>query len=282
MELFGRQAIVTVGTTQIAATTTQRRENKQALRIAFRVERTLAKEPNTAELTIYNLSKATRAIIGGGTSKIPVVIEAGYEGNVSQIFSGDLGPVAIQLDGTNVVTSLQSKDAGRNYRNARVNVSFKGGLKPDVLAKAISSAFGVSPGNLFQKLTSVPPRTDLQVFAKGVVVSGKAEFEMDKLMKSLGFEWSIQDGAIQVLEPTATVGTRISVLSSGTGLVGSPEPGEKGIVTARTLLQPDLVPGQRVQFVTANINGFYRIQKSTFTGDTWQSDWYTELECKPL
>ena len=98
----------------------------------------------------------------------------------------------------------------------------------------------------------------------------------------MGLTWSIQDCQMLFLGPTQYVGTDPVLLEPGTGLVGSPEAGEKGVVAARSLLQPDLLPGQRVQIKSAQVDGFFRIEKTVFSGDTRGGEWYADLECKPL
>jgi len=30
------------------------------------------------------------------------------------------------------------------------------------------------------------------------------------------------------------------------------------------------------------MNGFFRVEKVVHSGDTWGSDWYSELEAKPI
>jgi hypothetical protein len=98
----------------------------------------------------------------------------------------------------------------------------------------------------------------------------------------MGYSWSIQDKEIQILGPLDTVGGKVITLEVGTGLIGSPQVGEKGIVKVRSLLQTDLLPGRGVKILSRLIDGFFRIEKSTFEGDTWGQAWYVDLECKPI
>ena len=64
-------------------------------------------------------------------------------------------------------------------------------------------------------------------------------------------------------------------------MVGSPQPGENGIVEVRALLIPQLSPGRVVALSSRETSGFYRVEKVTYQGDTRGQDWYADLELKP-
>ncbi len=139
---------------------------------------------------------------------------------------------------------------------------------------------GVAIGNLIDVTSSL--RKTFTEFSNGVVLSGKVEKELDKIAKSMGLKWSMQDKQLLFLGRTQFIGTLISKLSAGTGLIGSPEPGEDGIVRVQAILQPNLLPGTRIQVDSKEVTGVYRIEKTVFVGDTWGDDWSADLECKPL
>ena len=64
--------------------------------------------------------------------------------------------------------------------------------------------------------------------------------------------------------------------------MGSPQPGEDGLIAARSLLLPDLLPGRKVEIVSKEVDGFFQVQRSRFTGDTTGGDWYVDIEAEPL
>ena len=102
----------------------------------------------------------------------------------------------------------------------------------------------------------------------------------------MGLQLSIQDEQILLLEPGEFLQGRTVVLrppqlnTPGTGLIGSPEPGEDGFINARALIQPGLVPGRRVDLQAENIRGLFRIERVVYIGDTWGPDWYADIEAK--
>ncbi len=278
-DLFNRDISVTIGTTKIAARVV---ENGQAvarptLRMAFSVEKSGASSPNKAELTVYNLNETHRQSL---KETQPCIIEAGYVQQLEQIFSGDISYAASNKESTAWVTKIQLKDGGEKYASARINKSFGPGTQLTAVLNQAAKALGVGLGNSSTAFNDIV--RGLKQFTKGVAVSGKVSDILDKYVSTAGLQWSIQDGQLQVLKPEETTQQQVLLLSPTSGLIGSPELGEKGIVKARTLLLGGLVPGRRVKFESLTVTGFFKLERVRHYGDTWGTDWYSELEAKPL
>lgn len=283
VQLYGRNVAVNVGGLLIATVSAKTGELKDSLRVKFKVTRTSKKEPNTAAIDIYNLRRENRTSLQ--EKNLAVSIEAGYAENTSQIFLGALDHSETVLNGRDWVTSLQAADGGEQFKSARVNLSFAGPAPVGDVLQAAADALGVDAGNVADKVSAGSIRGALSEFTNGAVLSGKAEQQLDKVVKSMGYSWSIQDGALQLLGPDETVGDQAFLLQSGTGLVGVPEAGEDGMVKARSLLQPEILPGKKVQIESIgqeSISGLYRVEKTVFVGDTWGSDWFVDIEGKLL
>ena len=71
-------------------------------------------------------------------------------------------------------------------------------------------------------------------------------------------------------------------LSPESGLVGTPQPAEKGELNVTALIQPGLVPGQRIVLESADYSGGYVIREAIFIGNTRGRDWYAHLLLRPL
>lgn len=281
--LIDREVVLNIGGLRIASRAIQG-EALPILRVQFKVVRALRKDPNTADIVVYNLNKTNRSAMQ--EKNIPTTIEGGYRDNVSQVFGGVLQFGGTVKNGEDWVTTIQSSDGGQKYKSARINVGFKGPVTIEKVLETAGEALGINLGNLKEKVREGGLRSALKEFTNGKVLSGKAEQIFTKIAKSAGYSWSVQDGQIQLLGPKEVIDERAVVLSSidgrSTGLVGSPEPGEKGFVKVRALLQPNLLPGRKVQVQSREVDGFYRIEKGVYTGDTWGGDWYADLEVKPL
>lgn len=289
--LFDRDVVVQIGSTRIASrlqdATRQRlglRQNEVStiLKVTFKVTKTLKKEPNKAEVAIWNLNSESRATVQQKNQ--PTIIEAGYIDNRAQIFSGYLDFAESRKDGRSWVTTLQSGDGSVPFKTARINRSFKGPVKVAEALRAAADAMGVNPGNLLEAVSAGPQRGTSDEFANGIVLSGKSEVQLDKLAKTMGLNWSIQNGQLLFLKAGQFIGEQAQLLAPGTGLIGSPEPGENGVVKVLTFIQPNVDPGNRIEVRSASVNGFFRIEKTEYAGDTGggSGPWYAALECSPL
>lgn len=285
LRLFDRRVVVTIHRLQLSG-----------VRIAFQVERSLKKDPNTCELRLWNLNEDhQKALQEQGV--IPVILQAGYaqpplstateaaladidlERDVADlpvIYQGELRRAWTSREGSDWVTTIRSGDGERQRK--RVQLKFKPGLRWRQMLRKLAEEAGVGLGNALDAIGGV---ADIEI-STGVSLTGDALGQLDRMLAGVGFEVSVQDGQLQVLgagEPLR--GTAVE-LSEATGLVDSPEPGSDGHVELRALLQPGLEPGRRIYLKAKRVEGYYRVQRWTAIGDTHGQDWYAEVEVKEL
>lgn len=273
-ELFNRYVYIDVDTIRITG-----------LRMAFKIEKDLTKDPNKCDVQIWNLSDFSRSKIQ--TKSAHVVVTAGYKGETEKLFDGQVTTINHTKQGPDWVTHLQSGDGVFASRGARVNENFAPGTPLIDAMKTIASKTGLALGNVLDEVKKGNVRNALTQWSKGAVISGVAIEEAHKLAQTMGYELSVQDGALQLAAKGSTVGTEVVRLAAETGLIGSPEIGEKDatnaltarhIVKARSLIQQRLMPGRKVLLDSLRLKGFYRIEKVTFIGDTRDTAWYADLE----
>lgn len=278
-EFSNRDFALNLGGTLIASRTRDG-EIKPVLRVVFKIEKSLDRDPNTAEIAVYNLKESTRSLLS--QKEISTTIEAGYAGRAHVIFRGKLDYGKTNRNGTDWISDFESTDGGKETRKQRINVSFRSIGFAGAIREA-ANAMGLGLGNLEEKIAQGNIRGALTDFAGGLVMSGQAAPQFDKLVKSFGFEWSIQDEQIVLLEPGGVLDpSKVIALNKGSGLIGSPQAGDDGTVEARSLMIPSLQPGRKVQITSELVNGFFRVERSVFLGDTWGQDWYSDIEVKPL
>lgn len=254
------------------------------LRVQFKIEKTITKEPNTAEIQVFNLAQRTRAQLQSRGTR--VILLAGYDKdmpNLPQLFSGDSRTIDHVRDGPDWTTKIQCGDGERNYRFALVNESFKPGTAiATVLRKAVEQ-MAVDPGNSEAKIAGI-----VDQYVSGYAMQGKASAELDSILTGQGFEWSIQDGRLQLLAPGESTPDSAVLINAQSGLVGSPEHGSPealggpGLLKVKVLLQPLIRPGRRIQVQSLNVNGLFRVEKVSHTGDTHAGEWYTSCEARAL
>lgn len=269
-----------------------------ALRISFEIERTTSSISNTGEIRIWNLSPDTR----GRLTEHPgtVLLEAGYLGEIGTIFLGDVAEVSHERPGADWVTTLSAGDGEKSRKTSRVALSVAPGTGYDKVLAILAKKAEVGIGNMIKRAVKGGIRDGgLTGFINGAALSGPTHDEIDRIIKALGLEVSIQDDQFQVLGPGELAGSPTGfLLTPRTGLIGSPQlgkakrdkkkqpagtpPGERSILRARSLLNPALRPGVGVVVDSIQVDGIFRIERVTHTGDTHEGGWYSDLEAVPV
>ena len=290
-QLFNREFVLEVGSLRFA-TVDVAGAPKTNLRIVFNVEKNLTRDPNTATVQLYNARELHRKQIETevGEQRSVMSIEAGYTNAVRQVYVGDVTTITNRRERVDWVTTIESGDKRNVLTSKRISQSFTPAESNyRNLLPRLAEGFGVGLDSLTKQLNKGEFRGGLAGFAKGFVASGKLSDEFEKAMTAAGLEWSIQDGEMRVLRPGEGIGQQGSIptLEAAQGLIGSPEGGEKGIVTAQSLLRSDILVGDLVKLIargaenerfTGNI---YRVQSLVHSGDTWGDAWTTSFELEP-
>lgn len=275
-ELFDRAWSVTVDDVLVSS----RIEGKdQGLACVWSVQKTLKREPNTCSLKVWNLAPATRAKLTNPKKSI-VRIEAGYGKKLSQVYLGEVRAMMPgEVQGADIVSELTSGDGEKAMMSAHLAIPLGAKVSNGDALKAIAKALGVGIGNvpaIAAKLAAV----GRVVFPRGTVLVGNVARQLDDFCRGAGLEWSIQDGALQVLDSGAALDRFPYILSADSGLIGSPKLGSDGKVSAETLMLPELRPGLRVQFQTLEVKGLYRLIETQCNGETHGQTWGYQITCE--
>lgn len=254
------------------------------LDITFRVEKSTKRTPNTAEIRIWNLSKESRSVVETGDPRV-VILRAGYaeDGDPPPvIFLGDVRKARTEIVGVDVVTIVPGRDGGAAFSDARISKAYPAGTPVVRAMRDAIDALGIGVGNLSEFESRLRLRSGGDTFPDGYVAEGPARATLDALVRGTGLRWSIQDGALQVQERGRALATQAVLLTPDTGLVGSPTKAERGIVTARSLIQKGLDPGRRVVVESRLVSGEYEIRRVVYEGETAGQAWYATLELRPI
>lgn len=279
-ELFDRRCRIQMGTVLI-----------DGLRVSFKIEKTGDESPNSAEISVWNLAPTTRTILTAKGLPLPVVLSVGYGVTLSDIFNGDILPSGINTvrNGADWVTTLKLGDGSTAYRSDRVQLSLaKGATLKDAVAGIISTIrTDVSAALKMVNSGQVTDRTGrLTTFFNGFTASGKSMDELNKLLGGAGYSATIQDGKLEIVAKGGFALEQAPLLSAGSGLIGSPEPGKDGLTKIRSLLMPAIKPFRRISVQTIRSSKpelkFYLVSKVTHSGDTHGNDWFSDIEAKAL
>lgn len=268
-KLYGREYVVRVDTIET-----------DYLDVRFDITRTKGKEPNTAEIAVYNLSPQHRAQIENLRGRIRVEVEAGYKGERALIFRGDLRYAVTEREGPDFVTRIEGDDGGKALLGATVNRSFAAGTPVTSVVRACFAALGLGNGNL-SELEATLRTQGGATFTGGTVLYGPADKELDRVLRSCGYRYSIQNGVPQITRPGKPLQARAVLLTSDD--IDAPTVNPDGTIEVVAPLVPDLFPGGRVQLDTERKRGLYGIEKVNYVGDSSadSNDWHARLTLKP-
>ena len=261
------------------------------LRVTFKTVKGEAETPNSAEIRVYNLSPDTANRIQKEFTR--VVLQAGYQSNMGVIFDGMIRQRRSgRENGTDTWLEILAADADQAYNFAVVNQTLSAGSRPADRLQACQNSFaakGGGKGDIADLGGNALPR--------GKVMYGMARKFMRDETASTDSGWSFQDGKLQVVKNNGYLPGEAVVLTHETGLIGTPEETNEGI-KVRSLLNPRLRIGGRIKLDNASIqqaktdlkanaqrppkmdsDGFYRILKCDFCGDTRGTDWYADMIC---
>ena len=281
--LFLRQAEVIVGDSSEALLIT-------GLRVYFQIKKSRLAEPNKGEVHIYNLAESTRAKIENEFTKI--IINAGYKGQVAQVFFGDIRNVFHQIEDENAITKIYIEDGGNGWQNGIVNQTIGSGVSlKDTVIRLAQTFTNVSIGTL-NGLDQGKVNND------DIAFSGATKDVLNHLASTYNFNWSIQDNIFETVANNGATTTQDQafIVSSQTGMIGSPSLTEIGI-NVKTLFNNRLLPNRYINVKAAsfdasddntaynnskktNYQGNYLINAVTHTFDTRGDEGSSFIECR--
>ncbi len=249
------------------------------LRVTFAIAKHRKRSSNEATVTVYNLSKDRRSQVDKqGT---PIALEAGYEEETSLIFAGTVKNVDHTSASGDVITTFVCADDG-GATAKRINQSFGKETNVKDVFDAVISELDIDRGNADEVLNSADFKKSLFDYPRGIALYGNAMDELDRLVRNAGYRVSIQDGRLQILRPEDSTTKEIVSLTPSSGLVGVPESLEKGGMRCMALLQPDLLPNDKIRIESNKLTGNYKCTSIRHQGDTHGTDYYTGIEGTPL
>jgi len=265
-----------------------------ALRIKFAVKKSGVMTPNVADIRVYNLDLDLAGKIKKEFTR--VILQAGYVGNYGVIFKGNVKWSALGRESaTDTFLDLVAGDGDQAYNFSIVNKTIAAGSSPNDQLNAALTAMNAN--GVGQNYVGALPASKLP---RGKVMYGNSRDYIKNLADSHGSTWSIQDEQVVFIsQGTYLPGTAV-VLTSKTGMIGTPEQTVEGI-NCKCLLNPKLKCHGRVKLdnksvakykinplvlgspantpVPITADGMYYISVAEHSGDTRGVEWYTNLVC---
>lgn len=261
-DLFDRVYTLRVGEVEIGTSVSGR----TAHNVRFSIERTLRRRPNRCEVSIWNLDESQRRALQRTREGISCELLAGYASDGGGlIFRGDLHNARTAQTGPDLVTKITSRDGGRAHA-ARTARTARPGTSIATVVGGLVEDLGIGAGNLPGVLGGLRIG-DSSVFSAGATFFGSASDELDRVLTGTGHEWSIQDGALQVLPRGRSAPGLAFDLRPETGLISRPARNDRNQVEVDTLMIPAVRPGSLVRLEAGDEVGTFRVERMLTQGE---------------
>lgn len=273
------------------------------LRIKFSVKQSDSQNPNTADIRVYNVSQETALSMlvnlnppAGVNTRTPgqVILQAGYQSNFGVIFQGNVKQIILGRESaTDDFVDIVAGDGHLAYNYAIVNANLVAGSNQmtqlNTAANSMSS-YGTTLG-------SIGP-VQLNRLIRGKALFGNARNYLRAVAQNTNQTWSIQNQQITFIPKTGYKPGTAVVLTSKTGLIGTPQQTNEGI-NIKCLLNPNIQVGGRVNIAQATVSNFkinqtninspaniapplnadgnYYVLCLAQEGDTRGTEWYTSI-----
>lgn len=265
--LFGRQVILQIGQPG------EEGLSWSELRVDFRVDYK-AGSRGQAVIEVYNLGPT--GIAAAQREGALVRVLAGYQ-NPVLIFSGNplkKNGVVFKRERPEIIVQLNCRDGASALSGARVSLSFE---EPVSIAQAVDeviAALGIPRGVVRAPEGQLP---------SGTVLHGRAEDVLRNLLADDESEYTIMNGALQVLDRNETSTQDAPLFSVRTGnLIGSPVRKDSKHIEITALMSGTMRPGQSfgVESLSPSdelVSAAYRAQSVSFVGSRWGNDFYAKI-----
>lgn len=273
------------------------------LRIKFSVKQSDSQNPNTADIRVYNVSNETALSMLINLNPPPgigfstpgrVILQAGYQANFGVIFQGNIKQIILGRESaTDTFVDIVAGDGHLAYNYAIINTTLAAGSTQMNQINAASTSmqpYGTGLGYISPlQLTKLP---------RSKTMYGNARNYLRAVSQSSGQTWSIQNEKITFIPKTSYLPGTAVVLTSKTGLIGTPQQTNEG-VNVKVLLNPNIQVGGRINIAEATVQNFkinltnvnspaniappltqdgtYYVLTLEQTGDTRGVEWYTSI-----
>ena len=278
-QLFNRKAIVTMGPKGGEGV------KIEGLRVSFDITNTLGKPANDAKVMIYNLNESNKSILKS-KEDLSLMLEVGYGDVVDQLFLGDIMRSSTQRTGPDFISIIEVNDGDKGLRKATLDKSYIAGTNDKTIIQDALEEMKKTGQVIIGTIATLKD----SIAENGFSATGLASDVVDLLTKKQDHDFSIQQNETQILKQDADTGEEAIFLTPSTGLIGSHRIGLIGESATKTdgiefkaLIQTTrFKPGRLVRIKSREVDGFFKILKSKFQGDTHAPAWFVSCEAKTI
>lgn len=270
VELYDRTAAI------IVAKQGDRSKQYDGLRVTFSIDKSSDSKPNTSKISVYNLNADSRKFVQ--QKNLRLQLSVGYKG-LSDVpisgllFQGDVTRTITIRQGPDFITTFEVGDEQIAIVEKTLQKSYKSGTFVKSIVTDLVSQLGVSYNQAdIDKLSS-------KKFINGFSLEGKVSKTLDNLIQDEDYIWNIQDGEFKITKDSEKNINEAVLLSKDTGLIEIPSQKDEGIQFT-ALINTKVRPGSTVKVESdlTGINGFFKVKKVQYQGDTREGSWFMKVE----
>jgi hypothetical protein len=258
------------------------------LRIAFSVFKSESWSTNTANIRVWNLGESKRNELNSYGDGI--TLSAGYrqETGPEVLFRGNTSLVSHIWAEPEIISVFDCGDGEKTLNSILASWSFGANTPVRTVIEAYAGLLGLT-------IVEMTP-TDNLVYALGHKYAGIAKDGLEKACKAVGLFPSVQNNNLVILKQGVGSGRPPVDVNPDTGMIGipqrytdrrqylyralppngAPKPGWK----VRTLLRPDILPGDRIRLRSqrVDIDGIFYVISIRHEGDNFGPQFESLLE----
>ena len=235
------------------------KDENNYLKMEFSGEFSDEEEPNSLQLTIYNLGQDT-------ISKIKVnnliTVAAGYSDVIGTIISGVIYKVETKRVGGNVQTTIYIQDASEKWLEATVSNTYQTEVRASVILQDVLQNVGLEIGTI-QLVTDKLYQTGKVIFGRLSEVIKQIASECDSIV-------NINNGKIDIVKATYGFETGY-VLNAKTGLIRTPEQlfdaDSQSEYKIDMLMNHNIRPKKIIKLESKIVNGLFFVIKGVYNTD---------------
>jgi len=265
------------------------RYSLEGLNFSFEIPFEDSDELTTSIIKAINLSANTRNNIKKGD---PVIINAGYEGDVGCIFVGAVAGLSHRKDATDWTTKITATVALEQWLSAQVNKTYSQTITAKAMLTDLLNIFGLEVGAFELAENKSYPRGrvcrgKLKDVLKEIVVSdcksrlmirptGQLIINKPNGGVNMGYLLSPQSGLLR-----STDENEVIPIETDANTQIAPEDREEDLKTRTCLLNYHIGPADIIRIQDQTLNGRFFVVRGRHTGSRG-GDWKTEIEVRPI
>lgn len=262
------------------------------LRMQFSIKKTLSTSTNTCTLKIYNLGADNRNRLKEFGDQLRLFAGYRQQEGAQLIFIGNVNQLNHSFLQPEIVSTLTCGDGERNLNNIMIPVSFDALTPVRTVIEYVAEKLGF-PIAVFEQ-------TSDEVYENGYYDIALAKDVLTNACQRMNLYWSVQNENLYILSNNGATLKPPAEINAETGMIGIPEryvdkryylyralppnaPPKPGW-RFRTLLRPDILPGDKIRLrsVKADVDGEFRVLTISHDGDNYGLPFESSFEVYPL